>query len=195
MKKEKMCKINFGVMLLIFFFITTLNSNAAGTHTSTNSLVITKDINFEIEIQSSLAVDVEPVLIDFGDIQRNTTNMIRKQGDLNFKAAFDKDVQVRVDYEKEGDLTPNDINYAKYQMNYVNQVNENYTDTIDVYLKRISQEILKQGSVKIPVIGEIREVGNVRLGEYEKTVKADVYVTPLSPTGNSISLVGEGGIK
>lgn len=195
MKKEKMCKINFGVMLLIFFFITTLNSNAAGTHTSTNSLVITKDINFEIEIQSSLAVDVEPVLIDFGDIQRNTTNMIRKQGDLNFKAAFDKDVQVRVDYEKEGDLTPNDINYAKYQMNYVNQVNENYTDTIDVYLKRINQEILKQGSVKIPVIGEIREVGNVRLGEYEKTVKADVYVTPLSPTGNSISLVGEGGIK
>lgn len=188
-----MYKISFGLMLFIFFFTTTHDSKAVQTHTSSNSLVITKDIKFEIEVQSSLNVGVDPVELDFGSIQRNSRETIKKEGDLKFKAAFDKDVQVRVEYEKAGDLMQNDPNYAKYQIEYVNKDGEKYDDKIDVYLQRVKDKTLKQGEVKIPIVGEIREVGNVRLGEYKKTIKADVYVTPVSPTENRINSNGRGG--
>ena len=59
-------------MLFIFFFTTTHKSKAVQTHTSSNSLVITKDINFEIEVQSSINVGVDPVELDFGSIPRNS---------------------------------------------------------------------------------------------------------------------------
>lgn len=189
-----MYKISFGLMLFIFFFTTTHESKAAQTHTSSNSLVITKDINFEIEVQSSLNVGVDPVELDFGSIQRNSKETIRKEGDLKFKTAFKNDVQVKVEYDKNGDSTPEDAKYAKYQIEYVNKDGEKYDDKIDIYLERVKDRTMKQGEVKIPIVGEIREVGNVRLGEYKKTIDATVYVTPVSPTENIINPNGRGGV-
>lgn len=189
-----MYKISFGLMLFIFFFTTIHKSKAVQTHTSSNSLVITKDINFEIEVQSSINVGVDPVELDFGSIPRNSKQKITKTGDLKFKTAFKNDMLVKVDYDKNGDLTPDDTKYAKYQIEYANKNDEKYDDKIDVYLQRVKDRTLKQGDIKIPIVGEIREVGNVRLGEYKKTINATVFVTPISPTENVINPNARGGV-
>lgn len=189
-----MYKISFGLMLFIFFFTTTHKSKAVQTHTSSNSLVITKDINFEIEVQSSINVGVDPVELDFGSIPRNSKQKITKTGDLKFKTAFKNDMLVKVDYDKNGDLTPDDAKYAKYQIEYANKNDEKYDDKIDIYLQRVKDRTLKQGDIKIPIVGEIREVENVRLGEYKKTINATVFVTPISPTENVINPNARGGV-
>ena len=194
MKKEKVYKISFNLILFMFFFIITLKSNAVGNHTSTNSLVITKNIDFQIEVLSSLAVGVEPDERDFGDIQRNSKNIITKEADLKFQASFNEDVQIKVEYDKTDDLMPTDTVYAKYQITPVENNPENQNDKIDVYLKRVNAEILRKGEMVIPITGDIREVGDVKLGEYKKTIGATVYATPINPISNKI-LFTEGGIK
>lgn len=189
-----MCKINLGVMLLIFFFITTYISKAIGSHTSQNSLVITKDIEFQVEVLSSLAVGVDPVELDFGDIQKNTKDIIVKEAELKFKAAFDQNVQITVDYDTQGDLMPGDPDYAMYQITPTDTSNTTANDKIDVYIKRVKALELQKGNISVPIIGEIREVGDIKLGEYTKTIEATVYATPVSPvTGKTFFT--EGGIK
>lgn len=190
-----MCKINLGVMLLIFFFIIITNIKANLLTDPTNTLIITKDIEFEVEVLSSISVGVEPVLLDFGDIQRNTNNLLQKEADLKFKSAFTQDVEVRVEYDPTTDLLKNDPNYAKYEIDYVNQNGETYNDKIEVYLKRIDNTLLKKGTVIIPVLGEIREVGNVRLGAYAKDIDATVYVTPTSPSEVVTNSKSKGGTQ
>lgn len=194
MKKEKVYKISYNLMLFMFFFIITLNSNAVGTHTSANSLVITNDINFQIEVLSSLAVGVDPVELDFGDIQRNSKNTITKEADLKFQASFNEDVQIKIDYDKTDDLMSTDPVYAKYQITHIDNNPENQNDKIDVYLKRVDAVVLRKGEMIIPITGEIREVGNIKLGEYKKTIEATVYATPLSPITNKLFFT-EGGVK
>lgn len=194
MKKEKVYKISLNLMLFMFFFIVTSNVKAVGSHTAENSLVITKNIDFEIEVLSSLAVGVEPVELDFGDIQRNTKDLIKKETPLKFKAAFDRDVQITVEYTTTDDLMIGDPNYAKYQITPVDMTNVNENDKIDVYLKRIKDFALQKGNVSIPIVGEIREVGNIKLGEYKKTIEATVYATPVSPIEGK-SFFTKGGIK
>lgn len=194
MKKEKVYKISFSLMLFMFFFIIVSNIKAVGTHTSENSLVITKDINFEIQVLSSLAVGVDPVELDFGDIQRNSKNLITKEAPLKFKAAFENDVEITVEYDSIEDLMAGDLYYAKYQITPVDISDVTENDKIDVYLKRVKAITLQKGDMSIPIIGEIREVGNVKLGEYKKTIEATVYATPISPIEGKVFFT-EGGIK
>lgn len=154
-------------------------------HTSDNSLTISRELNFEIEIESALEVDLNPVDLDFGTLVRGTNQVRIAKGDLKFNSGFKNDVKVSIEYEKNGDEMPEDKNYAKYKIKHKDVTSEKVTenDTLDVYIRRVDSQIMKMGETTIPIIGEIRSVSKeAKLGKYEKTIKATVFVTEVAPT-------------
>lgn len=187
MKKKKLIE-RLG-RVCFFFFISSLTSFAIGEHTSSNSLTISKNLDFEIEIESALDVDLNPVDLDFGDLVRGTTQKKVAQGDLKFNSGFNSDVKISIDYDKTNDKIPSDTTYAMYQIKHEDVKGEKITenDTLDVYIKRVKDVVMKKGEMKIPIIGEIRGVSKeAKLGKYSDKITATVFVTPIDPT-NKIS--------
>lgn len=161
MKKTKLFSI-----ILKFLYGTSLLAMTSDIPTTT------VDIKFDLEVTDT--VKVEPVYLDFGNILKNSNQKVTAQSYFNLSGGFEQDMLVSTSYnegQSEGD-------YTKVE---VPKLNGGSSDKLDVYLYNIKNRILSSGEYKIPVIGEIREVGNIELGKYEKTLKMNVEIQPISP--------------
>lgn len=164
-------KKNRNMILLFSIFLKFLNIEASILKNS-NVPMTTVDINFELEVTDSLKVD--PVYLDFGNILKNSSSLNIAQSYFYLSGGFKQDMLVSTSYSdgtKEGE-------YTKVIVSKLNGTN---LDKLDVYLYNIKDRVLSSGEYRIPVIGEIREVGNVELGKYEKTIKMNVEIQPISP--------------
>lgn len=133
----------------------------------------TAEIEFELEVTDT--VKVEPVYLDFGNILKNSNTLNTAQSYFNLSAGFKQDMLITTTYS-EG------VQVGEYTKIDVPKQGGKSTDKLDVYLYNIKDRVLSSGEYKIPIIGEIREVGDIELGKYEKTIKMDVIITPISPT-------------
>ncbi|MGL5208440.1 hypothetical protein [Cetobacterium sp.] len=133
----------------------------------------TAEIEFELEVTDT--VKVEPVYLDFGNILKNSNTLNTAQSYFNLSTGFKQDMLITTTYN-EG------VQVGEYTKIDVPKQGGKPTDKLDVYLYNIKDRVLSSGDYKIPIIGEIREVGDIELGKYEKTIKMDVIITPISPT-------------
>lgn len=174
------------VLLLLLTF------SVIGKGAINNNLIITKDIEFQIEIGTVIGLD--PVDINFGDIVRGSNNTITKTEYLKFKTAFTQESKVTVEFTDK-DLSPEDKNYGKFELEYQNKDKETYDDKLPVYIKRIKDMEVKTGEKQIPITAEIRGVPeDQRLGKYYKSIKINV-ITSLKDPITSARISGEGGMK
>lgn len=160
-----------GGKLHIFFSLFTLFSLAT-VKTLADIPKKTVDIEFEVEVKDTVAVDV--AYLDFGNILKNSRQKISALSYLNLKTEYQKDMKMTTSF-KNGTI---EGEYTKFQLNKKDG-SSNPTDLIDVYLYNIKSQTLKTGDKKIPIIGEIREVGDISLGKYEKTVTMDIEINPI----------------
>ncbi|WP_448820823.1 hypothetical protein [Cetobacterium sp.] len=164
-------KKNRNIILLFSIFLKFLNIEASLLKNS-DIPTATVDIRFDLEVTDT--VKVEPVYLDFGNILKNSNKLNTAQSYFNLSASFRQDMIVSTSYDTgtlEGEYTK--ITIAK--------ADGTPSDKLDVYLHNIKDRILSKGEYKIPIVGEIREVGNVSLGKYEKTIKMNVEIQPISP--------------
>lgn len=135
----------------------------------------TREIEFELEVQDT--INVEPVYLDFGNILKNSKDMVTANSYFKLAGAYAQDMFLSTSFEG-GTI---EGFYTKFQ---VFREGNTSGDSLDVYLYNIDSRILSSGETKIPVVGEIREVSDIALGKYEKTVKMNVIITPVSPILN-----------
>lgn len=163
-------KIYRNIILSFSIFLKFLNVEASILKNS-NVPITTKDIEFELEVTDSLKVD--PVYLDFGNILKNSNKLNTAQSYFCLSGAFKQDMLVTTNYSegaREGE-------YTKIQV--PKKDSESSSDILDVYLKNINSSILSTGEYKIPVVGEIRKVGDISLGKYEKTIRMNVEIQPV----------------
>lgn len=161
------------IILLFSIFLKFLNVEASILKNS-NVPTTTKEIEFELEVTDSLKVD--PVYLDFGNILNNTKDKQTSVAYFNLATTYDQNMLITTSYQ--GGVIEGD--YTKIEV--PKKINASSADVLDVYLYNLKSQNLSAGSYKIPVIGEIRSVGDISLGEYEKTITMDVLVQPVSPT-------------
>ena len=162
-------KKNRNIILLFSIFLKFLNIEASILKNS-NVPTTTENIEFELEVTDSLKVD--PVYLDFGNILRNSKDKKTSVAYFNLSSTYDQNMLVNTSYldgNIEGDYTK--VRVSKKE-------NADATDFLDVYLYNLKSQNLSAGTYKIPIIGEIREVGNIALGKYEKTVTMEVEINP-----------------
>lgn len=140
---------------------------------SVNLPITTENIEFELEVLDT--VKVEPVFLDFGNILKNSNVLQTKVTYFNLAGAYKQDMLLTTKYS-EGTV---EGEYTKIQV--LKKKSGIAADVLDVYLYNINSRILTTGEYKIPIIGEIREVKDIGLGEYEKTIRMDVELQPISP--------------
>lgn len=161
-----MKKIKFFSIILNFLYGTSLLAIASNIPTTT------VNVKFDLEITDT--IKVEPVYLDFGNILKNSDRLNTALSYFNLSAGFQRDMLISTSYtggQVEGDFTKI----------VVPKLNGSASDTLDVYLHNIKDRVLTSGEYKIPIVGEIRKVGNVGLGKYEKTIKMEVLVSPILP--------------
>lgn len=164
--------IKKGGKLYIFFSLFALFSLAT-VKTLANIPKRTVDIEFEIEVEGTVAVDV--AYLDFGNILKNSKQKITALSYLELKTVYPNDMHMTTSFQggtQEGE-------YTKYQL-VKKGGSTNPGDIIDTYLYNIKSQVLQAGDKKVPIIGEIREVGDVSLGEYEKTVVMNIEINPIT---------------
>lgn len=166
-----MKKLFFSIFLKLFVVATNLYAiqNVSKVPTTT------KEIEFTLEVLES--VGVEPLWLDFGNILKNSNFLYKAQSYLNIEGKFKEDMYVSTSFDegiREGD-------YTKIQIGLENTTNSSTNEKLDVYIKNMEKQIIKMDETKLPVLGEIRNVGNIELGKYNKTIKMNVVLTPVSP--------------
>lgn len=152
-------------IILNFLLISTLNAQYPTTDV---------ELNFEVIVEDSIDVGIEGAKLDFGNILKNSKQLQIAKGNIRFKTTYDKKMSITAtfrDGQIEGD-------YTKFELF---KDGGNTGDTLDVYLHNVEKFILLKGEDTLPIIGEIREVGNITLGKYEKTIKVDLNISPVSP--------------
>lgn len=191
MKKIRITRVMFfSIFLSLMYgsFIYVYGQN--GYEVGTNK--ITREIYFRLLVQDSLLVVPENVNLDFGDILKGSTDTKHAETKINIEAG--KDVKnVKATYDTTGQAqkdgtTKIQIKYQeeeKPQKQYVHGVQSNSegkeVDTIDVYLLPFAKDYpLRTEQDKnigeIPVKGEIRGIGDAKLGKYAGTIKVKVEV-------------------
>lgn len=178
MKINKIIKKN--IILIVVKFLITLEIVAMGTFE--NSLIISKEIKFEILLQDG--VSVEPAILDFGDIVRGSRSKVIRESNLIFTSSFSEDMLVDIQFDINEDKTPDDENFAKIEIQNVDENKKvDEENIIDVYIKRVKHFNLKSGEINVPIIGEIREVKeDIALGKYEKNISVNVTLTLYDPS-------------
>ena len=160
---------NRNIILLFSIFLKFLDIEASILK---NSIVptTTENIEFELEVTDTLKVD--PVYLDFGNILRNSKNKKTSVAYFNLSSSYDQNMLVSTSY-LDGSI---EGEYTKIKV--LKKENPDVGDFLDVYLYNLKSQNLNAGSHKIPIMGEIREVGNIALGEYEKTITMEVEINP-----------------
>lgn len=169
MRKNGKKIIFFSIVLNFLIIKNYLN----GMTNALNIPIAEKRIEFELEVTDSLKVD--PVHLDFGNILKNSRETQTATSYYLLSGTYNEDMFVRTSFKK-GEIVQD---YTKIKV--FKKENGTANDYIDVYLKNLENKILSRGDHKIPVMGEIRSVGDIALGEYEETVIMDVEITPISP--------------
>lgn len=164
-------KKNRNIILLFSIFLKFLNVEASILKNS-NIPTTTKEIKFELEVTDSLKVD--PVYLDFGNILKNSNDKQTSLAYFNLATTYDQNMLVTTSYQDQDGTVEGD--YTKIKV--PKKENGNSEDVLDVYLYNLKSQTLNAGEHKIPIIGEIRSVGNISLGKYEKTVKMNVIINP-----------------
>lgn len=165
-----MKRIFFSIFLKLFVITT----NLYAIQSMSGIPKTTKEIEFTLEVLDG--VNVEPLWLDFGNILKNSNNLYTAQSYLNIEGKFQEESYISTFFD-EG---VKEENYTKLEVGL--EENQNITnDKIDVYIKNVENQIIKQGDTKIPIIGEIRSVGDIKLGRYSKNVRMNVIITPISP--------------
>lgn len=184
-------------VLLMFLISSVACMGDAGS--GDNNLVITKDINFEVEVGTVIDLDLDPVDINFGNIVRNSNDTVTRTSYLKFKQAFTKDNKVTTSFPEE---TNKDVNneYAMFELDYQQpeeKPKEATTEktTLPVYIKRVKDMLVRKGEIQIPITAEIRGVPkDQKLGLYKKNIKMNVMTTPIDPA-KAVRTSGEGGMR
>ena len=163
-------------MLLCFFVIVLKALNTTNVEaslvTGKSIPVTTKLIEFELQVTDSILI--EPVYLDFGNIVKNSNDTKTANSFFYLSSSYANEMLVSSQYiggVKEGE-------YTKYQVYKKGEVGG---DFLDVYLHNIAARSLSPGENKVPIVGEIRGVGDVALGKYEKTVQMEVIIQPINP--------------
>ena len=191
------------IAFLVFLIFTTV---ALGQ--MRDNVVISKDIDFEIEIGTAIDLDLDPVYIDFGNLVRDNKDTITRTSYLKFKSVFQEDNLVTTSFPEEevGDTGNNliDPNYAKFDLEYMLTPRdkekqqgkvEDMKTKLPVYIQRIQGMTAKKGDIQIPITAEIRGVPKDQmLGRYYKAIKMNVETTPKNPIG-AIRTSGQGGMR
>lgn len=163
-------------MLLCFFTIilkalNPINVNASLV-TGKSIPTTTKLIEFELQVTDSILVD--PIYLDFGNIVKNSNDIKTANSFFYLSSSYANEMLVSSEYMggvKEGE-------YTKFQVYKKGELSGDY---LDVYLHNIAPRSLSPGENKVPIVGEIRGVGDVALGKYEKTVQMEVIIQPINP--------------
>lgn len=166
-----MKQLFFSIFLKLF--IVTINLYAA--QTGTKIPITTKEIEFTLEVLDGVKVD--PLWLDFGNILKNSTVLYKAQTYLNIEGKFQENTYITTSFA-EG---TQEGNYTKLKIKAENNNSSAINNEIDVYIKNIENQIIRPGDTKIPIVGEIRSVGNVDLGKYNKTTRMSIIMTPVSP--------------
>lgn len=169
MRKSSKKSIFFSVVLNFLILKNYLN----GMTNNLNIPVAEKKIEFELEVTDSLKVD--PVHLDFGNILKNTQDIQTATSYYLLSGTYKDSMFVKTSFRNGEKLQ----DYTKVKI--TKKENATKEDFIDVYLKNLENRVLPSGEYKIPVMGEIRNVGNIALGAYEETVIMDVEITPILP--------------
>lgn len=170
MRKASRKSIFFSIILSFLIIKNHLN----GMTNTLNIPVAEKRIEFELEVTDSIKVD--PVHLDFGNILKNNQDIQTATSYYLLSSTYNDDMFIKTSF-REGEKAQE---YTKIKV--PKKQNGLEKDYIDVYLKNLENRILPSGEYKVPIMGEIRGVGDISLGEYEKTVVMDVEITPVSPT-------------
>lgn len=136
--------------------------------------ITTSAINFEVVVEDSIDTGIEGGKLDFGNILKNSNQLQTARGNIRFKTSLDKKMSITATF-RDGEEAGEYIKFKLFKDG------GNSGDSLNVYLQKIEKVILLKDEDKIPIMGEIREVGNIPLGRYEKTIKVDLNVSPVSP--------------
>lgn len=198
MKKKKISRLLFFSIFLMFFFQLKLNSSGEEFFTGTNRLE--KDIWFRLEVEDSIFVAYDSEL-DFGKILKGSKGKLEKRAIIKVEGGSDL-IYVTAQFSEELETVENE--WRKFSIEYHQEdkredifrkkdfKNLEEEEKIDVYLKNFEQkyELQKKDNGmtegEIEVIGEIRNVENVRVGQYKGTVR--VYITAIT---SDIKVKGE----
>lgn len=198
MKKKKISRLLFFSIFLMFFFQVKLNSSGEEFFTGTNRLE--KDIWFRLEVEDSIFVAYDSEL-DFGKILKGSKGKLEKRAIIKVEGGSDL-TYVTAQFSEELETVENE--WRKFSIEYHQEdkredifrkkdfKNLEEEEKIDVYLKNFEQkyELQKKDNGmtegEIEVIGEIRNVENVRVGQYKGTVR--VYITAIT---SDIKVKGE----
>lgn len=180
-------KVIFFNIVPILFILISVYSFCASRATNT----ITKEIHFDLFVTDSLLV-AKAKDLDFGNILKGTTDTIYAETAIEISNGENNEVKVKLSYDlpttKEVDK-----NYTSIQIKYkepdtsvnkseiknINKDERAAVETIDVYLKNFEDSYTIQGNDNanfIPVKGEIRGIGEAKIGEYEGTVRVNIEV-------------------
>lgn len=152
-------------VILNFLIINTSNAQYPTTRTT---------LDFEVTVEDSIDVGIEGAKLDFGNILKNSKQLQIAKGNIRLKTSADKEMSVTAAF-RDGQL---DGDYTKFEL-----FKDGGTtgDALNVHIRNVEKFILLKGEDLIPITGEIREVGNITLGKYEKTIKVDLNISPVSP--------------
>lgn len=152
-------------IVLNFLIINTSNAQYPTTRTT---------LDFEVTVEDSIDVGIEGAKLDFGNILKNSKDLQIAKGNIRLKTSADKKMSVTAAF-RDGQV---DGDYTKFEL-----FKDGGTtgDALDVHIRNVEKFILLKGEDLIPITGEIREVRNITLGKYEKTIKVDLNISPVSP--------------
>ena len=186
-----------GVLLMFLIFSVVCIGNVGS---GDNNLVITKDINFEVEVGTVIDLDLDPVDINFGNIVRNSNDTVTRTSYLKFKQAFTEDNKVTTSFPEAASQNANE-EYAKFDLDYQPPKEEKPKEattektTLPVYIKKVKDMLVRKGEIQIPITAEIRGVPkDQKLGLYKKNIKMNVMTTPIDPA-KAVRTSGEGGMR
>lgn len=186
-----------GVLLMFLIFSVVCIGNVGS---GDNNLVITKDINFEVEVGTVIDLDLDPVDINFGNIVRNSNDTVIRTSYLKFKQAFTEDNKVTTSFPEENSKDTNN-EYAMFDLDYQPPKEEKPKEattektTLPVYIKKVKDMLVRKGEIQIPITAEIRGVPkDQKLGLYKKNIKMNVMTTPIDPA-KAVRTSGEGGMR
>lgn len=158
---------------------------------------IRKEIDFNIIIQDTLFVATGGIL-DFGEILKGSTGVYKAQTNIEIKTGEVANM-IKLSY-LDGELQKDNSQKIKItktldekEVNSIYLEDNDYElelEEIDVYLKKLEEMyIIKENEegekeIRIPIYGEIREVGNVKLGKYEGNMRIQIELVSDNTTGS-----------
>lgn len=134
--------------------------------------VAKEDIIFEVQVTE--ATSVEAAELNFGNILKNSNQVQTARSSFNLKTSYSEDMLVSTSYRNTQEV-------GDFSKLIIYQKGMTSGDSLEIYLSKLKKNRIAKGEIKIPILGEIRSVGDIQLGAYEGTVIMDVEINPVNP--------------